>query len=41
MLEEHGDLILEAEDGTYVYVTFIDDSELTSITESGKIYVWG
>jgi hypothetical protein len=41
MLEEHGDLILEEEDGTYVYLTFIDDSELTSITESGKIYVWG
>jgi len=41
MLEEHGDLILEDEDGTYVYISFIDDNELTSITESGKIYVWG
>lgn len=41
MLEEHGDLILKDEDGTYVYLIFIDDSELTSITESGKIYVWG
>lgn len=40
-LEENGDTMIELKDGPYVYITFVDDSNLTSITESGKIYIWG
>ena len=40
-LERHKDLHLEYEDGTYIYFYFVDDTEITSITESGQIYLWG
>ena len=40
-LEENEGTVIELEDGSYVYITFVDDSNITAITESGKIYIWG